>query len=131
MVNWRGVANSYTRAINPNIVGQIRRSNGYTTAASGKRTPTYEDLAPITVQAQALSFKDLTQLDGLNIQGTRRALYFDGVVLGIVRVKQVGGDVLVFPDGTFPEGNEWLCVHVLEQWPQWGKVAITLQNPGT
>ena len=27
-----------------------------------------------------------------------------------------------------PEGNTWLCVHVLEQWPDWCKIAITLQN---
>jgi len=129
MVNLRAIANAYVQPINPDVVSQVRRSSGYTTLPSGKRVPTYETLAPIKVQAQALSFGDLAQLDGLNIQGTRRALYFDGHLFGLVRVQRKGGDVLIFPTGTFPEGDEWLCVHVLEQWSSWGKVAITLQNP--
>jgi hypothetical protein len=126
MVNLRAAANLVTRGINPNVRCELWHSTGSTTAASGKRAPTYSKL-PIYVQAQALSYSDLQQLDGLNIQGVRRAIYANSQVMSIVRVQQQGGDLLVFPSGTFPEGTTWLAAHVLERWLQWCKVAITLQ----
>lgn len=126
-MNLRGLVNTYTRGINPNTRATRKRSNGYNTDAAGKRTPIYDD-CPVTLQVQALSFGDLQQLDGLNIQGTRRAIYTNGVLSGVIRVAQKGGDLIVFPAGVMPEGNTWLCVHVLEQWGPWCKVAITLQN---
>jgi hypothetical protein len=128
-MNLRGIANSNTKAINPNVTCTRRRSTGSVMKPGGVRVPTYSD-STLTVQAQALSFGDLAQLDGLNIQGTRRAIYTDGVVSGLIRVAKQGGDILVFPTGTFPEGDTWLCVHVLEQWTPWCKVAITLQDGG-
>jgi hypothetical protein len=130
MVNLRGIVNPATSFINPNVGATLRRNTGYNTAASGKRTPIFQDVA-IQLQVQSLTKSEIQHLDGLNIQGVGRAAYFYGHVFGLVRAKQAGGDMIVFPEGTFPEGNEWLCVHVLEQWPDWGKVAITLQNPGT
>mgnify|MGYP001617856700 CR=1 FL=1 len=130
MVNIRPVANMMIQSINPDVQATVRRSTGYTTLPSGKRTPTYAD-SPITLQVQALSKSEIQHLDGLSIQGTARAIYFDGAVFGLVRAQQKGGDVIIFPAGTLPEGDEWLCVHVLEQWSPWGKVAIVLQNPGT
>lgn len=128
MVNLRAFANNYTRVINPNVVCTLKRSTGQTTADTGKRTPTYVDVTDVVVQAQALSFKDISQLDGLNIQGTRRAIYANVQVMEIVRVQKLGGDLLVFAAGVFPEGRTWLAAHVLERWPDWCKVAITLQN---
>ena len=127
MVNLRGIANSVTRVVNPNVSANLLKSTGATTSASGKRTPTY-NASTIVVQAQALSYSDLQQLDGLNIQGVRRAIYANAQIMSIVRVQQQGGDLLVFPDGTFPEGTTWLAAHVLERWPDWCKIAITLQE---
>lgn len=130
MIDVRGTANFMIQPVNEDVVATLKRNVGYDTAATGRRTPRYET-EPITLQIQALSKGEIKHLDGLNIQGVRRAAYFDGAVFGLVRVAQRGGDVLVFPTGTLPEGDEWLCVHVLEQWPTWGKVALSLQNPET
>ena len=116
-------------AINPLVTATLQRSTGYTTNADGNRVPTYSTQS-VTVQAQSLTYTDITHLDGLNIQGVRRAIYLTGVAEGVVRVGKQGGDVLTFPVGTFPEGNVWLCALALESWSQsgWTKVAITLQN---
>lgn len=74
-------------------------------------------------QVQPLTFKDIQQLDGLNIQGSQRAIYFDQQIDGIVRADRKGGDLV-----TTPDGKVWLVTLVLEAWPDWTKVAVTLQN---
>lgn len=126
MINVRPAANAAIQVINKNVLAELWQSTGSTQAPSGKPTPTYSK-TPIKVQAQALSFSDLQQLDSLNIQGVRRAIYASAQVMSVVRVQQKGGDLIVFPSGTFPEGTTWLAAHVLERWPTWCKVAITLQ----
>lgn len=125
-INLRAIANGITRSINPNVAAELWHSTGATTSSSFKQTPTYSKTR-IIVQAQALSYSDLQQLDSLNIQGVRRAIYADAQVMSIVRVQQQGGDLVVFPAGTFPEGTTWLAAHTLERWPAWCKIAITLQ----
>lgn len=114
-------------SINPFVSATVSRSTGYTTAADGSRTPTYTTFT-ISTQVQALTYSDLDHLDGLNIQGVRRAIYLTGNVMAAVRVDQRGGDIITFPSGTLPEGNVWLAAYVLEAWPDWVKVAISLQN---
>jgi len=80
-------------------------------------------------QVQALSSGDIRQLDALNIQGAQKAIYLNGAALAISRIKQTGGDLIVFPDGTLPEGNTWLVLASLEQWGQtWCKCAVSLQD---
>lgn len=113
--------------VNPFVTATVRRATGATTAPDGQRTPTYTDWSAL-VQVQALTFQDIRQLDYLNIQGVRRAIYLTGNVMGAVRVDNRGGDLIVFPTGTLPEGDIWLAAQVLEAWPDWVKVAITLQN---
>ncbi|WP_454813770.1 hypothetical protein [Labrys neptuniae] len=113
--------------MNPFVAATVRRSSGYTVQPDGNRVPTYTEY-PARVQVQALTYTDITRLDSQNIQGVRRAIYLNGAVMGIVRVAEKGGDLIVFPAGTLPEGDIWLAAHVLEAWPDWCKVAITLQN---
>jgi hypothetical protein len=127
MVNLRAIANGVTRAINPNVVCERWRNTGYTTADSGKRTPDWSK-APINVQVQALTYDDLKQLDGLNIQGVRRKIFTNTQVASVIRAAEKGGDLLVFPAGVLPEGTTWLCVQVLERWPDWCTFVITLQD---
>jgi hypothetical protein len=127
-VNLHGIVSGAIATINPFVLATLNRSAGYTTAADGKRTPVYSIVPNISVQVQALTYGDLQQLDGLNIQGVRRAVYLNGAALAVVRPLQTGGDLFVFPSGTLPEGTTWLVAHVLEEWPDWYKVAITLQN---
>lgn len=117
----RGIANGVSSTVNPNKTVTVLRSTGYTIGAGRKQVPSYA--APITgpAQIQALDGKDLKQLDGLNIQGTIRAIYMRGALAGVIRADQVGGDIVQI------DGQNWLIVKVLESWPNWTKAAIALQ----
>ncbi len=125
-MNLRAIANSVTSAINPNIGATLFISTGYT-IANFKQVPTYQKAA-ISAQVQPLSSGDIRQLDGLNIQGAQKAIYLNGSALAISRIKKFGGDLIVFPNGTLPEGNTWLVLASLEQWDTWCKVGASLQD---
>jgi hypothetical protein len=120
----RGLANGVTSTVNPNKTVTVRRSTGYTIGAGRRQVPSYA--APVTGpgQIQALDADDIKQLDGLNIQGTVRAIYLRGVLAGVVRPDGTGGDIVQIA------GQDWLVVKVLEGWPTWTKAAIVLQMPG-
>lgn len=120
----RGIANGVSSTVNPNKTVTVRRSTGYTIGAGRKQVPGYA--APVTgpAQIQALDANDIKQLDGLNIQGTVRAIYLRGVLAGVVRPDGTGGDLVEIGAKT------WLVVKVLEGWPTWTKAAIVLQMPG-
>ncbi len=118
-----GLTAGTVAVINPLVPMIIRVSTGYTTGADGESIPTYA--APVTLpgQVQPLTYKDLKQLDGLNLSGSVNAMYVEGHINGIVRVDNKGGDLI-----TDPDGKVWLVNQVLEYWPDWTKVAVTLQN---
>lgn len=119
----RGIANGAASAVNPNVTVTVRRSTGFTIGAGRKQVPSYAADVDGPAQIQALDGVDLKQLDGLNIQGTLRAVYLRGSLAGVVRPEGVGGD-LVLTDG---KTKTWLVVKVLESWPTWTKAAICLQ----
>jgi hypothetical protein len=119
----RGIANSVSSTVNPNEMVTVSRSTGYTIGAGRKQVPTYADPVAGPAQIQALDGKDLKQLEGLNIQGTIRAIYLRGSLAGVIRPDQVGGDLVARADG-----SQWLVVKVLESWPNWTKAAIALQG---
>jgi hypothetical protein len=123
-VNLHGIVSNAIGAINPNVNITIERSMGNTTSVNGRQVPQYA--APVTVlaQVQSLTFGDLSAIEGLNIQGVRRAVYINGRTDGIIRPDQKGGDLVTLADGT-----KWLNVHVLEYWPDWCKFVITRQMP--
>lgn len=127
-MNLHGIVSSAIATVNPFVPVELLHSTGYATSPSGKRTPAYAEPVTINVQVQALTYSDLRQLDSLNIQGVRRAVYLDGYALAVVRNLKAGGDLMIFQPGVFVEGTHWLVAHVLEQWPDWYKVAITLQE---
>lgn len=122
-MNLHGIVSGVISAVNPNVPVEVRTSTGSATAADGSRTPTYADPVVVTGQVQELTTKDLRQLDGLNVQGSQRAVYLSGEVDAIQRISRLGGDLVALGDGSV-----WLTTHVLEQWPDWCKVAVTLQN---
>lgn len=126
----RGLANGVTTTVNPNQTVTILRSTGFTTGAGAKQVPSYA--APVSgpAQIQALDADDIKQLDGLNIQGTIRAIYLRGTLAGVVRPNQTGGDLVTIaaPAPVALRGT-WLVVKVLESWPDWTKAAICLQGP--
>lgn len=127
----RGLANGVTTTVNPNKTVTVRRSTGYTIGAGRKQVPGYADPVTGPAQIQALDANDIKQLDGLNIQGTVRAIYLRGVLAGVVRPDGTGGDLVEFKDPqTGVVLETWLVVKVLEGWPTWTKAAIVLQMPG-
>ena len=87
----RGLANGVTATVNPNRTVTVRRSTGYTIGAGRKQVPAYADPVTGPAQIQALDANDIKQLDGLNIQGTVRAIYLRGVLAGVVRPDFLSG----------------------------------------
>jgi hypothetical protein len=125
-MNLHNIAAQYVASVNPWISVSIRPSTGWTTGSDGIRVPSYGSTVTMSGQLQSLSYQDLRQLDGLNIQGVRRALYLNGEWPAVVRPQGVGGDLVTLPDQTV-----WLVAQVLEDWnitSGWTKLCITLQN---
>jgi hypothetical protein len=119
----RAIANSVSRTVNANEIVTILRSTGYTIGTGRKQIPSYATPLVAPAQIQALDSKDLKQLDGLNIQGTIKAIYLRGIFAGVIRPDGVGGDIVQI------DGQNWLVVKILEGWPFWTKAAIVLQAP--
>lgn len=126
-MNLRSLANKITQVTNPNIQINWIQSTGYTTNPAGKRTPTTLTLT-VWAQVQALSATDLKHVDGLNITGVMRSVYLYGNAAGVVRADQIGGDILVFPEVPNGTMRNWLITKVMETWPDWCHVIVTLQQ---
>lgn len=137
-MNLRGLANTLTSAVNPNVAATIKRATGVTRNASYRSTPTTAD-TPATVQVQAISGSDQRKIDGLNIQGIMCAMYVNGQVQGVNRPAGTGGDTVIIaaqPGLYVPKSggasDTWKVEHVLEPWDTagWCKVVCVLQvNP--
>lgn len=126
-MNLNAIAGGIVAAVNPWVSGQYRQSNGSTTAADGTRTPAYLPAVDVAIQMQMLSFKDLQQVQGLNQNGEKRAMYVDGDWRGVSRPDLRGGDLITLD----ADGTVWLVTQVLENWFStggWAKVAVTKQN---
>ena len=125
-MNLHGIASGYVAAVNPWLTASIQASTGYTTNSDGSRVPSYAAAVAVQVQMQSLTYRDLQQLDGLNLQGERRALYVNGDWQGSVRPDNKGGDIITMQDGTV-----WLVAQVLENWYSndgWVKLCVTRQD---
>lgn len=120
-MNLRGIANSATRAINPNVNGVFRINTGFTTLPGGKREQTYSNV-DVEVQMQSLSSTDLKQVDAINAQGILQSAYLNGNFNGINRPEQQGGDMLIVDSKT------WLVVKVAELYPDWCHLIVNLQR---
>jgi hypothetical protein len=122
-MNLHGIVGPLVSAVNPATLCYIRRSEGSFTKPDGTRVAKFSDPIPVRCQIQSMQYNDLYQLDGLNIQGLKRKIYMNGHWEGLVRTDRKGGDLIEMPDSSF-----WLVVLVLEHWPQWTSVAVTLQD---
>lgn len=123
-----GIVSGAIGTVNPFIMASIQMSNGYTKDAAFRQVPAYLPAINQLIQVQALSYNDLAQLDGLNIQGERRAVYLEGFWSGVIRPDSKGGDLLTFPETPGGPARTWLAAQVLEHWPDWSKLAVTLQD---
>lgn len=126
-MNLHSIVAGVISAVNPYTPVSIQASNGYTSASSAKRTPKYKYPFPASGQVQPMTYKDLMQVEGLNLNGTKRSMYLRGAFNGVVRSQIKGGDLVTIASGV--NAGTWLVGLVLEQWPDWCKVAVTLQNP--
>ena len=124
-MNLHGIVAPYVAAVNPWTFGSYQESNGYTTDSTFKRVPAYAPAVAVAVQRQALTYKDLMQLDGLNLNGEKAAIYVSGDWRGVDRPAGRGGDLINMQDGTV-----WIVAQVLENWfstDGWAKLACTKQ----
>jgi hypothetical protein len=133
-MNLHAIAAPFINVVNPAIVATWLPSNGYATDPTGMRAPQYDNPVIVSAQVQALSSGELELMEGLNIQGVKRAMYLDGDVKGVDRALGDGGDLIVF-DAT-PDvpaalaGTTWLVSVALEPWDTggWCKVGVVKQN---
>ncbi len=126
-MNLHGIAGPIIATVNPMTSAVVQISSGYTTLPTGRRQPAYQEpYLQMTAQVQPLTFRDIQQIDGLNLQGMRVAIYLYGKIDGLVRAKSKGGDLVSIYDGV--HAGVYLVALVLEQWPDWVKVAATLQD---
>jgi len=134
-MNLHEIVSPMVGAVNPHVPGAWLRSTGYAITAAGKSVPAYAAPADVAVQVQALSGPDRAHLDGLNIQGVKRAFYLSGNVEGSSRPDAKGGDLITFESGDdVPaplRGTTWAVAAVLEAWDTggWSKVAVLEQIP--
>lgn len=127
-MNLHALVSGSVAAVNPHVTVSVQVSTGSTVQADGTRVPTYAAAVDVPAQVQPLSFRDLQQMDSLNISGTRKAFYLYGRVDGLVRDERKGGDLITMADGTV-----WLVALISEQWYEgataaWCKALATLQN---
>jgi len=120
-MNLHSMVSGVIGAVNPHVPVTIKHSTGYTTSPDGSQVPAY-DAVTTTGQIQALSGKDIERLNSLNVQGVLQKAYLDGNAEGLVRATGQGGDLLTIGDKTY------LVASVLERWPDWCCVALTLQE---
>lgn len=111
-------------AINPERDVTICVSTGATEDASGRTVPSYAAPIPAKGQKQDLSGSDITRLQGQNIQGVVCKMYLTGNYEGLFRVLGKGGDLLTF------DGQTYLVAKVIERWPDWCCLALTMQLDG-
>lgn len=130
----RGIANSLSSTVNPNIVVSVQRSNGFTAGPGYRQVPAYEPIVTGPAQIQALNGSTLQLVSGLNIQGDLRTIILRGELAAVVRAEGEGGDIVTItgplPPVYMPLVGTWLVVKVLESWPLWTKAVIERQITG-
>lgn len=120
-MNLHQIVSGAIGTVNPHVSGTVQISTGYTTAGDGTQVPAYAPAVTRTMQVQPLSSRDIQHLASLNIQGSNTSIYIDGELNGIVREDRKGGDLITIA------GKVYLVTTVLENWPDWTKVAAILQ----
>jgi hypothetical protein len=120
----QGMASQVSDVVNPNIEVSVQASNGYTNTGPGLRQqPSYAEAVTGFAQVQELTSSELRQIEGMNLQGALRTIYFRGNLNGVIRPDSKGGDLVNIGDHT------WLVVKTLERWPLWSKALICRQEP--
>lgn len=121
-MNLHGIVSAAIGAVNPHIQVTIRQSIGATEDATGRTVAAYA--APISTmgQKQPVSNGDIQRFQQLGIQGVHCKMYLNGNYEGMFRVLGKGGDLIGF------QGQTYLVADVIERWPDWCCLALTMQN---
>ncbi len=125
-MNLHSIASRVVSIVNPMTTVQWYESLGYA-IVDRVQVPLFAPHVELQAQVQALTIKDIKQIDGLNLQGsaTNSAYIYGDAVQSVVREDRKGGDIFIFG------GWEYLVFAVLEIWPDWSKVALTRQRRST
>ena len=109
-IKLRMMANSVTRAINPNVTNaDIYVNVGSETIAGGKVVPKYTKIVK-DIQVQAIQSKDLEHLNLINQQGSFCYGYIDGIIDPMIRGLGTGLSYVEFG------GVKWTVKSVVEDW---------------
>lgn len=130
-MNLHGIVRGAITSVNPDVLVPFLSSLGNTVDAAGNQTPTYATPVTIPVQVQALTGSDKRAVNFMNLQTVLRAVYCYGNKQGVERVVQKGGDILQFPEVPNPTTGtvrNWLVIKVVETWPDWSKVIVSMQQ---
>lgn len=128
-MNLNAIANGVIRAVSPNILLQIQVNTGNTTSPDGTRVPTYAPHVCAYGQVQPLSYREIQQADSLNLGGTRKTIYINSFVDGLLRPENKGGDLIQVMEG--PDAGLYLVANIDEAWVNgWCKAICTVQNGG-
>ena len=123
-MNLHGIIQGAVAAINPQTFVTIQTSVSYTSGPGGVRVPKFVTTSA-WMDVQNLSSSDLEHIQGLNISGILKKVWANGTLSTVLRAAQTGGDLLTFNSAT------WKVTHVIEQWPDWCSVVVTMQSPGS
>ena len=120
-MNLRKIANASIQSVNKDVSITAKVSDEtYTTEPDGTRIPNYTTITT-TGNMQPLSTQDLKHLEGLGIQNVTAKVFLNGNFEGVFRNTQRGGDLLIIG------GNTYLVTAVIERWPSWCLVGVTMQ----
>jgi hypothetical protein len=126
-MNLHGIASPIVGAVNPLVpVAALISAGQSAPGPDGVVAPVYSSQVQLLGQVQPITWRDLQQLEGVNLGGVRWKIYLNGKVDAIVRAEKKGGDLIVIPTGQHP--GTWLVAQVLEQYPDWVCAAIVFQN---
>lgn len=125
-MNLHGIVAPIIGVVNPSVPASFQQSTGSVTNPDGTRTPSFAVPVTVTAQVQELTTDELRQIESLNLQAHVVAIYLYGSADGVNRVTETGGDLITISAGT--RAGLYLVTKVLERWPDWTKVAATLQS---
>ena len=84
-MNLHQIVAGYVGAVNPQLEVAVQISTGNVKNADYTITPTFAPPVTLLAQVQPITWRDIQQLDGLNLQGTRKVIYLSGNLQGLVR----------------------------------------------
>lgn len=94
-------------AVNPDVAGWWYQSKGNVPNPDGRQVPAYQAPIGVQLQVQPPSARDLKFIDYLQLQGIIRSVWMFSDPQGIVRVNQLGGDLLLFPQWAGALNDTW------------------------